>query len=76
VTTFAKDAWRSNHVRLPRLNLKGQTKGKLKVSDLNGDVEQLSTSPGRLVQKHSTVSRRMLGKCIDCRSRTREAARK
>jgi DNA gyrase subunit B len=55
--------------------LKGQTKGKLN-SDIKGDVEQLVNERlGEWFDKHSTVARRIIGKCIEA-ARAREAARK
>ena len=62
-------------VRLPQPQFEGQTKGKLN-SDIKGDVEQLINE--RLAEwfdKHSTVARRIIGKCIEA-ARAREAARK
>src|SRR6201998_3356241 len=62
-------------VRLPQPQFEGQTKGKLN-SDIKGDVEQLVNEKlGEWVNKHSTVARRIIGKCIDA-ARAREAARK
>src|ERR1700747_3097735 len=62
-------------VRLPQPQFEGQTKGKLN-SDIKGDVEQLVNEKlGEWFDKHSTVSRRIIGKCIDA-ARAREAARK
>src|SRR5437870_9984971 len=55
-------------------SLKG-TKGKLN-SDIKGDVEQLVNEKlGEWFDKHSTVARRIISKCIDA-ARAREAARK
>jgi DNA gyrase subunit B len=62
-------------VRLPQPQFEGQTKGKLN-SDIKGDVEQLVNERlGEYFDKHSTVARRIIGKCIDA-ARAREAARK
>ena len=62
-------------VRLPQPQFEGQTKGKLN-SDIKGDVEQLINEKlGEWFDKHSTVARRIIGKCIDA-ARAREAARK
>src|SRR6201988_5198265 len=62
-------------VRLPQPQFEGQTKGKLN-SDIKGDVEQIvNESLGEWFDKHSTVARRIIGKCIDA-ARAREAARK
>src|SRR5208283_160339 len=62
-------------VRLPQPQFEGQTKGKLN-SDIKGDVEQLINEKlGDWFDKHSTVARRIIGKCIDA-ARAREAARK
>jgi DNA gyrase subunit B len=62
-------------VRLPQPQFEGQTKGKL-YSDIKGDVEQLVNEKlGDWFDKHSTVARRIIGKCIDA-ARAREAARK
>jgi DNA gyrase subunit B len=62
-------------VRLPQPQFEGQTKGKLN-SDIKGDVEQLVNEKlGEWFDKHSTVARRIIGKCIDA-ARAREAARK
>ncbi len=62
-------------VRLPQPQFEGQTKGKLN-SDIKGDVEQLVNEKlGEWFDKHSTVARRVIGKCIDA-ARAREAARK
>jgi DNA gyrase subunit B len=62
-------------VRLPQPQFEGQTKGKLN-SDIKGDVEQLVNEKlGDWFDKHSTVARRIIGKCIDA-ARAREAARK
>ncbi len=62
-------------VRLPQPQFEGQTKGKLN-SDIKGDVEQLVNEKlGEWFDKHSTVARRVIGKCIEA-ARAREAARK
>ena len=62
-------------VRLPQPQFEGQTKGKLN-SDIKGDVEQLINERlGEWFDKHSTVARRIISKCIDA-ARAREAARK
>jgi len=62
-------------VKLPQPQFEGQTKGKLN-SDIKGQVEQLVNERlGEYFDKHSTVARRIIGKCIDA-SRAREAARK
>src|SRR6266576_1236738 len=62
-------------VRLPQPQFEGQTKGKL-YSDIKGDVEQLVNEKlGEWFDKHSTVARRIISKCIDA-ARAREAARK
>ena len=62
-------------VRLPQPQFEGQTKGKLN-SDIKGDVEQLVNEKlGDWFDKHSTVARRIIGKCIEA-ARAREAARK
>jgi DNA gyrase subunit B len=62
-------------VRLPQPQFEGQTKGKLN-SDIKGDVEQLVNEKlGEYFDKHSTVARRIIAKCIDA-ARAREAARK
>jgi len=59
-------------VRLPQPQFEGQTKGKLN-SDIKGDVEQLVNEKlGEWFDKHSTVARRIIGKCIDA-ARAREA---
>src|ERR1700693_140240 len=60
---------------LPQPQFEGQTKGKLN-SDIKGDVEQLVNEKlGEWFDKHSTVARRIVGKCIEA-ARAREAARK
>src|SRR5437016_3604812 len=62
-------------VKLPQPQFEGQTKGKLN-SDIKGQVEQLVNERlGEYIDKHSTVARRIIGKCIDA-ARAREAARK
>ena len=62
-------------VKLPQPQFEGQTKGKLN-SDIKGIVEQLVNERlGEYFDKHSTVARRIIGKCIDA-ARAREAARK
>jgi DNA gyrase subunit B len=62
-------------VKLPQPQFEGQTKGKLN-SDIKGLVEQLVNDKlGEYFDKHSTVARRIIGKCIDA-ARAREAARK
>jgi DNA gyrase subunit B len=62
-------------VKLPQPQFEGQTKGKLN-SDIKGQVEQLVNERlGEWFDKHSTVARRIIGKCIDA-ARAREAARK
>src|ERR1700734_2427859 len=62
-------------VRLPQPQFEGQTKGKLN-SDIKGQVEQLvNEGIGEYFDKHTTVARRIVGKCIDA-ARAREAARK
>src|SRR6516164_641197 len=61
-------------VRLPQPQFEGQTKGKLN-SDIKGDVEQLVNEKlGEWFDKHSTVARRIISKCVDA-ARAREAAR-
>jgi DNA gyrase subunit B len=62
-------------VKLPQPQFEGQTKGRLN-SDIKGQVEQLVNDRlGEYFDKHSTVARRIIGKCIDA-ARAREAARK
>jgi DNA gyrase subunit B len=62
-------------VKLPQPQFEGQTKGKLN-SDIKGQVEQLVNERlGEYFDKHTTVARRVIGKCIDA-ARAREAARK
>jgi DNA gyrase subunit B len=62
-------------VKLPQPQFEGQTKGKLN-SDIKGLVEQLVNERlGEYFDKHSSIARKMIGKCIDA-ARAREAARK
>jgi len=62
-------------VKLPQPQFEGQTKGKLN-SDIKGQVEQLVNEKiGEYFDKHTTVARKIVGKCIDA-ARAREAARK
>ena len=62
-------------VKLPQPQIEGQTKGKLN-SDIKGPVEQLINEKlSDWFDKHTTVARRIVGKCIDA-ARAREAARK
>ncbi|HXZ20294.1 MAG TPA: DNA topoisomerase (ATP-hydrolyzing) subunit B [Candidatus Acidoferrales bacterium] len=62
-------------VKLPQPQFEGQTKGKLN-SDIKGRVEQLVNEKlGEYFDKHTTVGRRIISKCIDA-ARAREAARK
>jgi DNA gyrase subunit B len=62
-------------VKLPQPQFEGQTKGKLN-SDIKGQVEQLINEQlGQYFDKHSTVARRIISKCIEA-ARAREAARK
>ncbi len=62
-------------VKLPQPQFEGQTKGKLN-SDIKGPVEQLINERlSEYFDRHSTVARRIIGKCIDA-ARAREAARK
>jgi len=62
-------------VKLPQPQFEGQTKGKLN-SDIKGQMEQLVNERlGEYFDKHTTVARRIIGKCIDA-ARAREAARK
>src|SRR3970040_780111 len=62
-------------VKLPQPQFEGQTKGKLN-SDIKGQLESVVTEHlGTYFDKHSTVARRIIGKCIDA-ARAREAARK
>jgi len=62
-------------VKLPQPQFEGQTKGKLN-SDIKGLVEQLINEKlGDYFDKHSSIARKIIGKCIDA-ARAREAARK
>ncbi|MGA8102215.1 MAG: DNA topoisomerase (ATP-hydrolyzing) subunit B [Candidatus Acidiferrales bacterium] len=62
-------------VKLPQPQFEGQTKGKLN-SDIKGTVEQLVNEKlGEYFDKHSSIARKIIGKCIDA-ARAREAARK
>ena len=62
-------------VKLPQPQFEGQTKGKLN-SDIKGLVEQLVNERlGEYFDKHSSIARKIIGKCIDA-ARAREAARK
>jgi len=62
-------------VKLPQPQFEGQTKGKLN-SDIKGPVESLVNEKlGEYFDKHSSVARKIIGKCIDA-ARAREAARK
>src|SRR6185436_11699841 len=62
-------------VKLPQPQFEGQTKGKLN-SDIKGQVEQMVNERlGEYFDKHTTVARKIIGKCIDA-ARGREAARK
>jgi DNA gyrase subunit B len=62
-------------VKLPQPQFEGQTKGKLN-SDIKGQVEQMVNERlGDYFDKHTTIARRIIGKCIDA-ARAREAARK
>jgi DNA gyrase subunit B len=62
-------------VKLPQPQFEGQTKGKLN-SDIKGLVEShVNEKLGEYFDKHSSVARRIIGKCIDA-ARAREAARK
>jgi DNA gyrase subunit B len=62
-------------VKLPQPQFEGQTKGKLN-SDIKGLVESLVNEKlGEYFDKHSSIARRIIGKCIDA-ARAREAARK
>jgi DNA gyrase subunit B len=62
-------------VKLPQPQFEGQTKGKLN-SDIKGVVESLINEKlGEYFDKHSSIARRIIGKCIDA-ARAREAARK
>src|SRR5487761_16226 len=62
-------------VKLPQPQFEGQTKGKLN-SDIKDPVVQLINERlGEYFDKHTTVARKIIGKCIDA-ARAREAARK
>jgi DNA gyrase subunit B len=62
-------------VKLPQPQFEGQTKGKLN-SDIKGLVEAMVNERlGEYFDKHSSIARRVIGKCIDA-ARAREAARK
>ncbi len=62
-------------VKLSQPQFEGQTKGKLN-SDIKGSVEQfVNEKLGEYFDKHTTVARRIVAKCIDA-ARAREAARK
>src|SRR4030088_1449975 len=62
-------------VKLPQPQFEGQTKGKLN-SDIAGVVTAfVNERLGDWFDKHSTVARRIIGKCIEA-ARAREAARK
>src|ERR1700727_2469885 len=62
-------------VKLPQPQFEGQTKGKLN-SDIKALVEQLVNEKlGEYFDKHSSIARKIIGKCIDA-ARAREAARK
>jgi DNA gyrase subunit B len=62
-------------VKLSQPQFEGQTKGKLN-SDIKGSVEQfVNEKLGEYFDKHTTVARRIVAKCIDA-ARGREAARK
>src|ERR1700689_5144444 len=62
-------------VKLPQPQFEGQTKGKLN-SDIKGVVEQMVNERlGEYFDKHSSIARKIIGKCIDA-ARAREAARK
>jgi DNA gyrase subunit B len=62
-------------VKLPQPQFEGQTKGKLN-SDIKGTVESLVNERlGEYFDKHSSIARKIIGKCIDA-ARAREAARK
>src|ERR1700723_1796819 len=61
-------------VKLPQPQFEGQTKGKLN-SDIKGVVEQMVNERlGEYFDKHSSIARKIIGKCIDA-ARAREAAR-
>ena len=62
-------------VKLPQPQFEGQTKGKLN-SDIKGLVESMvNDGLGQYFDKHSSIARKIIGKCIDA-ARAREAARK
>src|ERR1700756_661805 len=62
-------------VKLPQPQFEGQTKGKLN-SDIKGVVEQMVNEKlGEYFDKHSSIARKIIGKCIDA-ARARESARK
>jgi len=62
-------------VKLPQPQFEGQTKGKLN-SDIKGLVESMVNEKlGEYFDKHSSIARKIIGKCIDA-ARAREAARK
>jgi DNA gyrase subunit B len=62
-------------VKLPQPQFEGQTKGKLN-SDIKGIVESVVNERlGEYFDKHSSIARKIIGKCIDA-ARAREAARK
>ena len=62
-------------VKLPQPQFEGQTKGKLN-SDIKGTVETMVNEHlGQFFDKHSSIARKIIGKCIDA-ARAREAARK
>src|ERR1700693_4233525 len=59
-------------VKLPQPQFEGQTKGKLN-SDIKGLVESLVNERlGEYFDKHSSIARKIIGKCIDA-ARAREA---
>src|ERR1700746_1296159 len=61
-------------VKLPQPQFEGQTKGKLN-SDIKGLVEQLVNEKlGEYFDKHSSIARKIIGKCIDAAG-AREPAR-
>src|SRR6202522_3487013 len=60
-------------VKLPQPQFEGQTKGKLN-SDIKGVVEQMVNERlGEYFDKHSSIARKIIGKCIDA-ARARAAA--
>jgi len=62
-------------VRLPQPQFEGQTKGKLN-SDIKGDVEQIVNERlSEWFDKHSTVARRIIGKCIDAHAPAKRPAK-